>query len=72
MKWVNGRRIIKDIFDSYNEYEQLPKDASHFIERLLDDLHYGDKKITADNLKHFFEYENHLFEDNILNKLREK
>lgn len=70
MKWVNGIRIIKEIFDSYNEYNQLPVDSTHLIERLLDDLHYEDHKIKKDTLIHFIEVFPHLFEEDILNKLK--
>lgn len=70
MKWINGRRIIKEVLDSYQDYDQIPEESADFIERLLASLHYGIKKITANELKHFFEYSPHLFEENILEELK--
>lgn len=63
MKFVNGIRIIKEIFDSYNEYEILPVDATDLILRLISDLKY-ERKIKASTLDHFLYCYGHLFEDN--------
>lgn len=64
MKWVNGMRIIKEVLDSYREYNQLPEHANEFIERILQDLHYNNRRISKDTLNHYQEVFPHLFEEN--------
>ena len=62
MKFINGVRIIKEVLDSYNEYEILPPDSQQLLLRLIDDLKYN-RKIQKQSLKHFKEYFPHLFEE---------
>ena len=61
MKYNNGIRIIKEIFDSYDEYEVLPKDSTQLILRLLDDLKF-DRKIKESTINHFKDVFPELFE----------
>ena len=72
MKWICAVIILKEIFKSLNTYEQLPNGASEFIDRLLTDLHYGDRKIKATDLVHHMKYKSNLFEDDILKKIKEE
>jgi len=61
MKYVNGVIIIKNVLESFVEYDQIPKGADQLVLRLLDDLKY-DKKIQVRTLEHFKEIDEHLFE----------
>lgn len=61
MKFINGIRIIKEIFNSYDEYEVLPVDSTEMILRLIDDLKYN-RKIQKATLEHYKDVYPHLFE----------
>lgn len=62
MKYINGKRIIAEILNSYVEYEQIPSRGEEFFLRLLDDLHYT-KKIKADTINWEKSYSPHMFEE---------
>lgn len=64
MKYVNGKIIIEQILDSFEEYDQIPGHGKEFICRLLDDLKYN-RTIRKDSLDHFEKYFEHLFESTV-------
>lgn len=68
MKFINGAKIIREVLDSYKEYEILPPDSEQFILRLIDDLKY-ERKVKNSTLEHYFEVFPHLFEQT---ELKEK
>lgn len=61
MKFRNGMNIIKEVLDSYNEYDILPNGSDQLIERLISDLKY-ERKIKEATLEHFRDCFPHLFE----------
>ena len=72
MKWVNGIRIINDIFDSFIEYEQLNEPQVGFIKRVLDSFHYGNHKLGLEEIEIFFKLQPDIFEKSLLNKFKER
>lgn len=63
MRYIDAMKIIEPCLDSLEYYEQIPKGARDVIRRLLDDLHYTEKRhIKEDSLEHFKKYYPHLFE----------
>jgi hypothetical protein len=49
MKYINGIMIIRQILDSFEEYEVLPAKSKNLVERIIEDLHYK-RKILKDTL----------------------
>ena len=62
MKYVNGMRIIRDVLDSFEDYDQLPSNSSSIIERIIEDLKY-ERKIGKDTIKDYKDIFPELFEE---------
>jgi len=52
MKKISAIRILNEVFDSLQEYDQITETQSSFIKRILDDCLYN-HCIQESTLKHF-------------------
>lgn len=62
MKKISAIRILNEVFDSLQEYEQITETQSSFIKRILDDCMY-EKKILKSTIKHFEDVYPELFKE---------
>ena len=63
MKKISAIRILNEVFDSLQEYDQITENQSAFIKRILDDCMYENKKIKESTLQHFKDLYPEIFEE---------